>query len=189
MPLLGERSALDLAPRGARGLGYDAHRCLCQTSRHLARFSRINARREKCSPPPIWHNRSDDACPRLQLLYARWPSVGLDYLDVNALASSAAPVSSGIMSDASHDDLKRRPHAGKSRGAGERWRKSFSGYPLTTSCGNRILYLEAPNCRWWFESLKPQSRRRPLSPTPAPPRRPHRNLALCKFRSAITGWT
>jgi hypothetical protein len=41
---------------------------------------------------------------------------------------SAVP--GGIMSDASHDDLndlKQRPHAGKSRGAGERWRKSFSG--------------------------------------------------------------
>src|SRR5258706_14826242 len=145
MPLLGERSALDLAPRGARGLGYDAQRCLCQTSRHLARFSRINARREKCSPPPIWHNRSDDACPRLQLLYARWPSVGLDYLDVNALASSAAPVSRGIMSDASHGDLKRRPHVGKSRRAGEKRRKSFSGYSLAATWGKRILDLQAPN--------------------------------------------
>src|SRR5258706_5827738 len=130
MPLLGERSALDLAPRGARGLGYDAQRCLCQTSRHLARFSRINARREKCSPPPIWHNRSDDACPLLQLLYARWPSVGLDYLDVNALASSAAPVSSGIMSDSTHDDLKRRSHDRKSRRDGEQWRKFVSDQPL-----------------------------------------------------------
>jgi hypothetical protein len=101
----------------------------------------------------------------------------------------SSAVSSGIMSDASHDDLKQRPHAGKPRGAGERWRKSFSGYPLTTGCGNRILYLEAPDCRWRFESFKPQSRRRPLSPTPAPPRRPHRNLALCKFGSDITGWT
>jgi len=43
---------------------------------------------------------------------------------------------------------------------------------------NRILYLEAPNCRWGFESFKPQSRRRPLSSTPASPRRPHRNVAL-----------
>ena len=67
--------------------------------------------------------------------------------------------------------------------------KSFSGYPLTTGCGNRILYLEAPDCRWRFESFKPQSRRRPLSPTPAPPRRSYRNLALCKFGSDITGWT
>jgi len=44
--------------------------------------------------------------------------------------------------------MKQRPHAGKLRGAGERWRKSFSGYPLTTGCGSRILYLEAPDCRW-----------------------------------------
>ena len=47
--------------------------------------------------------------------------------------------------------------------------KSFSGYPLTTGCGNRILYLEAPDCRWRFESFKPQSRRRPS-------RRPRRRL-------------
>jgi hypothetical protein len=78
----------------------------------------------------------------------------------------SASVPSGIMRGASHNDLERRPHAGKSRGAGERWRKSFSGCPLTTGCGNRILYLEAPNCRWRFESFRPQSRRRPLSSTP-----------------------
>jgi hypothetical protein len=89
-------------------------------------------------------------------------------------------ISSGISGGASNDDLRQQPqpHAGKPPGAGERWRKSFSGYPLTTGCGNRILYLEAPNCRWRFESFKPKSRRRPLSQTPAPLRRPHGNVAL-----------
>jgi hypothetical protein len=33
------------------------------------------------------------------------------------------------------------------QGADERWRKSFNGYPLTTGCGDRILYLEATQ-RW-----------------------------------------
>src|SRR5882672_5498888 len=47
----------------------------------------------------------------------------------NAVAPSAAAVSGGITGDACHADLKRRPHAGKSRGAGERWRKSFQRLP------------------------------------------------------------
>ena len=38
-------------------------------------------------------------------------------------------------------------------GADESWRKSFNGYPLTTGCGDRILYLEPPNHRWRFESF------------------------------------
>ena len=46
---------------------------------------------------------------------------------------------------------------------------------------NRNLYLEEPNCRWRFESFKPQSRRRPLSSTPAPPRRSHRNLCALQI--------
>ena len=41
----------------------------------------------------------------------------------------SSAVSSGIMSDASHDDLKQRPHAGKQRGAGERWRKILQRLP------------------------------------------------------------
>jgi hypothetical protein len=44
----------------------------------------------------------------------------------------------------------------------------------------------APNARWRFEGFKPQSRRRSLSSTPAPPRRPH-DPAPGKAASGITG--
>jgi len=97
-----------------------------------------------------------------------------------------------VSGDASHDDLtndhKPEPH----KGADERWRKSLNGYPLTTGCGDRTLYLEAPNCRWRLESFKPQSRRRPLS---LPPHRhgdrvalgPHRTRTASRSRALQNG--
>jgi hypothetical protein len=71
-----------------------------------------------------------------------------------------------IVSGASHDDLND-DHVPEKREAPARGGANPSAVtPLMTGCGNRILYLEAPNCRWRFESFKPQSRRRPLSSTP-----------------------
>ena len=92
----------------------------------------------------------------------------------NSAASSVSPAGRHRHKRRLPRPLNERPQAGTHKGAGERWRKSLNGYPLTTGCGDRILYLDAPNCRWRFESFKPQSRRRPLSSTPASPRRPHR---------------
>jgi hypothetical protein len=62
----------------------------------------------------------------------------------------------------------------KMRGAGERWPDSFNGCPLTTGCRNRHPVPRNNNGRWLtdsrsFEGFKPQSRRRPVSQTPAPP--------------------
>jgi hypothetical protein len=52
--------------------------------------------------------------------------------------------SGSATSDASHSDLTNGHKPEHYKGAGERRRKSFSGYPLTTGCGDRIPYLEAP---------------------------------------------
>src|SRR6266849_2429885 len=79
---------------------------------------------------------------------------------------------SGIMSDASHDDLKQQPHAGKPRGAGERWRKSFNGYPLTTGA-------ETASCTSKHPTVVGGSRASSLSLADALCRRPRRRLGDC----------
>jgi len=50
--------------------------------------------------------------------------------------------------------------AGTHKGADERWRKSFNGYPLTTGCGDRILYPEHPT-----RSLEVRGLQASVSPT------------------------
>jgi hypothetical protein len=80
----------------------------------------------------------------------------------------------GVTRDASHDDLRNGHKPNYHKGAGERWRKSLNGYPLTTGCGGRNPVPRSTQLSLGFESFKPQSRRRPLSSTPTPPRRPHR---------------
>jgi hypothetical protein len=93
------------------------------------------------------------------------------------------------MSDASHDDLKQRPHAGKPRGAGERWRKILQRLPADDRLRKPHPVPRSTRLSLEVRELQASVSPTPLSPTPAPPRRPHRNLALCKFGSDITGWT
>src|SRR6266849_2996926 len=85
---------------------------------------------------------------------------------------------SGIMSDASHDDLKQQPHAGKPRGAGERWRKSFNGYPLTTGA-------ETASCASKHPTVVGGSRASSLSLADAlcrrPRRRPGDRITISRF--------
>lgn len=103
----------------------------------------------------------------------------------NEAAASASP----DFPAASHGMSQERPHAGKPRGAGERWAQILQRLPADDRLRKSASCTSKPNRRWRFESFKPQSRRRPLSSTPASPRRPHCNLALCRFAFDVAGWT
>jgi hypothetical protein len=99
---------------------------------------------------------------------------------MNALASAAAPVLGGIKSLASHDDsttttcrktTRRRREVAQilqRLPADDRLRKPHP-VPRSTQLPLEIRELQA--------SVSPT----PLSSTPAPPRRPHRNLALLQI--------
>jgi hypothetical protein len=96
--------------------------------------------------------------------------------------------SGGITSDAGHDDPTTTT-CRKPRGAGERWRKSFNGCPLTTGA-------EAASCTSSHLTAVGGSRALSLSLADALCRRLRRHhgdriatLRFCKFASDITVWT